>query len=506
MTNPSGQAPESDAFIKLKDKIEKDIHEKLSATANNVPKYQGVNAYCPTYRQIMLAAAIAALSIIVPFALTVAYPKFYGTKFAFQTTDNSTMYPAAVHSRYRYDEFQPTLWKKIEAKKSAILKQNATASVEIAELQSPPFFQWWNFLIVDQETGRHWTILYGYTKFDHNPESSGAAQGDYAAVAFHYRVGSERVAYGDQMVTFNEMKVKNDFDVTIGNSLLRVVNDDTYQITGKVTSSDDETISWDLKLDRVHGAYLSQDQEVSAAELCKVVSTLWGYNSAPTGTIRIGSQVFDISNTEKSRFRTYAAGSYGCELPSGEPAVEYPWSWFWIVIPGEFSSSEDISMVGGTGDYQKPIDIHGGYAILGLSDFEMHALRFAEVLVGNFKLGVQASSTDGAVSHYEVTRSNWATFQDEFGIAQIPLSQKFSFGSKHLDISLDFRSSLDQYFRLPIFLKREGKEVVYSDLRAVNVPVSIKIVNKTDSRVLYDAEIETINSLEYAYEAPYQQN
>jgi hypothetical protein len=162
-----------------------------------------------------------------------------------------------------------------------------------------------------------------------------------------------------------------------------IIDDDTYRIRANFLTSEcnpaAKRVEWDLTFYRIHGVYQSEDQEEgNKGDVCTMVSTLFGYNSEVQGTIKVGDEVFEITRT--SRYRAYAAGSWGCQLPNGNPPLRYPWSWFWLVVPGA-TPAEDIGMVMGTAKFQGgfPVgDIYGGFANVGMGK-EIVTARMAQL-------------------------------------------------------------------------------------------------------------------------------
>jgi hypothetical protein len=106
------------------------------------------------------------------------------------------------------------------------------------------------------------------------------------------------------------------------------VDANTYYLRASLPASKSrqrQATSWNITFYRVHGSYLSQDLEGSVDKsICNFGgSSLYGHNVEAEGTITVGKKVYTISRT--SRYRGYAAGSWGCDLPQGKPPVDYPW-------------------------------------------------------------------------------------------------------------------------------------------------------------------------------------
>ena len=92
-----------------------------------------------------------------------------------------------------------------------------------------------------------------------------------------------------------------------------------------------------VQVHRVHGFYGSEDSEQGNIDgVCAMLSTLFSHDSEVEGTITERGRVYNIKR--EARFRSYAAGSWGCNMPKageGKDPINYPWSWCWLVVPNE---------------------------------------------------------------------------------------------------------------------------------------------------------------------------
>ncbi len=282
-------------------------------------------------------------------------------------------------------------------------------------------------------------------------------------------------------------------------------------------------VSWDLVFTKVHGAYSGRETESSADKTkCGIGgSTLYGYNSIVKGEVRVGDVVFTISHTP--RYRAYGAGSWGCDLPNGAPAIEHPWSWMWLSVPGA-SPAEDVGVVIGDARFAAPAvgPIYGGYAMIGLPGGEVHSSRFANLRDGvALTIPLLGSSSDGYMSSFTVERAGWVEYSDKFGKASIPLNQTFTIETRAMRTVITCTSKLEQYFRAPILMQKNGRPRLYSDFRAVGVRMHLQIFNKTRLpsqgfnmltqrpvpgqivlTPIVDKVVHATNALEFAYEAP----
>lgn len=145
---------------------------------------------------------------------------------------------------------------------------------------------------------------------------------------------------------------------------------------------------------------------------------------------------------------------------------------------------------------------------------------------------MQSSASDGILRHLDVKRSQWTEFVDDIGSAMIPLRQEFSMVTRHYSVLVDFHSTVgvppcppllcftghhnalvdgltgivvqvNQYFRLPaVVVSDDGTVNVFSDFRAVGVRAHVVVEETSTGTVVYDDWTSVANAVEYAYEAP----
>jgi hypothetical protein len=268
--------------------------------------------------------------------------------------------------------------------------------------------------------------------------------------------------------------------------------DGVMLLTGKLPD-----IEWSLTVTRVNGYYGGLDGENPSQ--CFMASNLFGFHSLARGWIVSRGRRHEVNET--ARFRAYAAGSWGCELPGGEPAIEYPWTWFWLVVPRS-DPAQDMGLCGGTARFATAVGpVYGGYSVAGLPrtvDASRHfSTRFVRLLHNtSLDFFLQASSSDSYYRDFRVQQFDWSTFRDAFGSAPVPLRQLFAFSSATYEFELDFRPTLAQYFRAP--LSHNGK--IFSVFRAVGA--TTRILVRRGGHVVFDETIDTMNAVEYAYVAP----
>lgn len=427
-------------------------------------------------RGVLIALAVAAAAVVAP--LGVRYARLEpGQPLALMGAHNATVQPSLHHSRLR--------------------------AGEVRRSAEQEFYQWWNFLVFDAETRDHVNLYYGL----HYPSNESGDE-PYAKVGLVHLRGAERVAAGKEILPMSRVRTANEFDLEfLGEDgavrhSMTALDDGTYRLVGSLEGA----VEWDVTVRRISGNYGSLDTEDPGT--CLMTSTLFGYHSAAEGTVRpAGGVAPQLNVTLSPRYRAYAAGSWGCQLPTGDPPIEHPWTWFWLVLPGEDpAGADDVGIVGGTARFATPIGpIEGGYAYAGGVPAagggarHHYSTRYARLFHRSAaELLLQASSSDGHFMAYTVEQDEWATFRDEAGEARVPLRQTFRFSSAEHDFVVDFRPTLEQYFRAPVVF---GKDL-FSDFRAVGAATRVTVLARPSGEVLVDTEVDTMNAVEFAYVTP----
>jgi hypothetical protein len=137
-------------------------------------------------------------------------------------------------------------------------------------------------------------------------------------------------------------------------------------------------------------------------------------------------------------------------------------------------------------------------------DASLCSTRAVQVLVDDNTIaeGDFTASTDGKVRNFTSTQANWVEFTDDFGSAQIPLSQTVTLETQRLQVILVFDSTVKDYVRL--LFPHAGS--VFSDFEALGVDVTVAVSNRTSpsepwnpvSKHLFPAS----GGLEFGYHVP----
>lgn len=379
----------------------------------------------------------------------------------------------------------------------------------------------WNFLIYDAETHDHWTLVYHTTKY-----SKAANYSDYASCSMIHKQGSLTRDSAHDAIPLRDLIHERDWDLGLRKAdgsvpyRMRIIDDNTYNIQAAYPAATEKTshgkaLKWNLTFHRRHGMYNGLDTEQSNKDSCMVVSTLFGYHSQVSGWIEEGEgdsavrRVFSNVGKDGDRYRAYAAGSWGCKLPSGSPAISYPWTWFWLVIPANPTASPptpEIGMAMGTARFQLNVssalgDLFGGFASVGIGSEEIVTSSFGTLRHGDprgWELPLSKASTDSYLRRYDLGYESWTATSDETGPFEVPLVQTYDVETRRYKFQLRFESEKQQYFRCPVVLEREiaaaaaaadaaalavnaGAQAavrrlqVFSDYRAVGVRTHVQI-------------------------------
>lgn len=335
-----------------------------------------------------------------------------------------------------------------------------------------------------------------------------------------------------------------------------IIDDDTYNVIADIApeySAKNVSVKWNLTFHRVHGMYSGLDNEKGNEDNCAIVSTLFGYHSKVSGWIEEGDQrwTFGTDGAAGSRYRAYAAGSWGCKLPAGYPEIRYPWTWLWLVIPADATATPprpEIGMAMGTARFQLNVsalgDLYGGFASVGVGR-DITTVNFADLHHNStWQVPLTKSATDDFLKLYENGLSNWTTIVDAAGEYEVPLVQTYDVETAHHRFKLIFHSKPEEYFRLPVVVEslepasvraQPRRLAVFSDFRACGVRTEVQVWKRRLSpqqqreankgkptpptplnpdgsvdefalggwdEVVYDGEVTSLNALEFAYQAP----
>ena len=181
----------------------------------------------------------------------------------------------------------------------------------------------------------------------------------------------------------------------------------------------------------------------------------------------------------------------------------------WLVLPSPASAkshpSADLALNAGTAGGDTALGgVEGGYFNARIpahlldganASKQMSAQRLTLLKDTLAEFHLLASSSDGALADLRVECSEWTDFRDEHGSARLPLRERFVVATEERKIEVDFRPTLEQFFRIPVDL---GGERVFSDFRAVGTRVRVTLEER-GATVLDEWVNDGSNAVEYAY-------
>ena len=391
------------------------------------------------------------------------------------------------------------------------------------------FFQWWNYLVYDSATHQQYQLIYQLSHYSSKADTPGT----YVITgAKHQRGDGSDVTAGD-IVPLERAQLSRDMNIdapsSIADSLHRyvqtAVNDDTYVVSASFPASltsTGEPLSFHLTLHRVHGLYTGRDSEASNSEqYCALISNHFAYNSRVAGWWS-SSPSHNVSfSADSVRYRAYAAASWGCQLPHTrtQPAITHPWTWLWLVVPAaESDDRPEISFCLGTARLESGIglgSLHGGVSVMGVGS-ELVGAVSAQAYHGSWhQLPLQSAASDGYLSRFNYSLSQWANLSDEVGPYSVPLVQSYTVLTRQWRVDVTFTSPPAAFFRAPVAVEdtKSARLRLFSDFRACNNDVQLRVARRRWSgdtskgeeeavveRVVYEGAA-AINAVEYAYEA-----
>lgn len=353
-----------------------------------------------------------------------------------------------------------------------------------------PFFQWWYFTIKDLANNRYWAFDYSISDCADDLTN----EGTYLMFSSVDKVTNTKF-HKYERFSLSAFQPSNYFDSQVncnGNVdyKLQVVNDNTYKVYGKMDNyanvwfadgcASNLFIEWNLTIYRIYGWYGQQDCESSLKDYGVISWDTYAHDAEVEGTITVGSTVYTISRNVN--YRAYCDENWGENFPAGDPAIEYPWGWYYAGKPAT-STANDVSIIAGVGRHDAGGIMgtaEGSYADIRLNSATHIGMR--QNVIWDGALSAMESSNDGDVEQFTVTRDQWATYTDAVGSAQIPMHQKVTLETKHYLTTMDFYSEASDYNRL-LF---PHEDYVFSDFEGLGVDCHVVVKYHSITYKWYD--------------------
>ncbi len=442
---------------------------------------------------------IVILSLVVmTMGLTGCFPQF---------DDDGIVDPTPNHQRWRLDEYA-----------------NHDPSAD--------WFFNWTYLTATNDMGEAIALCYLYV-YDGVGTLTGISvlysmMTDGGDTQFYTtrRATEDKITYMDQ-VNSNELDITVAPGGTVPDYSIRVLDNDTYQFTGAMTSANlaagyedavlgygdyegvpfdaaTTEIEWDLTYTRNAGWYGQPDIEDDNIESGTIMWNTYMHDADVSGTAIVDGTVYTFNTG-------YSDQNWGRRFPQGVPGEnpeEYMWGWYHLTVPGT-----DISIIAGVGRDNIAGSINGiteGFFADIRYDGKHTGVRYVNALrscpscSGTSVLFKSSNSTLRDVNITRDDRSQWATLSDNLGDMDFPLNQTVYMATDAQRVTMAFHATLDNSLRFPVL---QPGDIVFSDIESLNVNTYYKIEENTGSRwrpnwvTLYEGTVDC-GGLEYGYMAP----
>ena len=390
------------------------------------------------------------------------------------------------------------------------------------------FFQWWNYLVYDSASQQQYQLMFQITHYSSRADTPGT----YIVLAAKQQLSDGSDVTAGDMVPATRATISGDMDIHAPSSVAgwlsqyvqTAVDNDTYSVSGSFPASltsSGEPLSFHLTFHRIHGLYTGLNNEAdSVSKYCSLISNHFAYNSRVSGWWASSSESNVTFSASSSRYRAYAAASWGCQLPhtSTQPAISHPWTWLWLVVPAaEDGERPEISLCLGTARLEARSvglgSLHGGVSVMGVGS-ELVGTAFAQAHHGTWhQLPLLWAASDGYLARFNYSVSQWANLSDTAGPYSVPLTQSYELLTRQWRLHVTFVSPASAFFRAPVTVEdvSSGQLRLFSDFRACNNRVQLTVLQRqwvaeadkeseVQEELLFEGEV-AINAVEYAYEA-----
>jgi hypothetical protein len=401
--------------------------------------------------------------------------------------------PEMYYMRYRLDEYDP----------------------------SDPFFQWWYYTIKDLGDDVYFAFDLSQSICLNPAGNKTDNTGTYIMFSMIDRAKGTQFHQYDRY-SLDDMEVDNVTEPGRDGLKIRApreevkysidfIDHDTYRVVGEMAATEKwcalgtldnvpidpnrgVMVRWDLTIHRLYGWYGQHDIEEVAKQLKVISWNTYAHTCEVGGWIEVNGERYDfdpeatyydeLTGAERPKYRAYCDMNWGANPPRGEPAIKYPWGWYYVGLPG-IDSNQEIGIIAGIGraDTNSPAGIsEGQFADICLPHGErLGVRRFIALKLGPEGTGTvmadTASDSDGSrrdVLAFEVEHLEWGAYTDALGTAQIPYRQIVRIETKYKRVTLDFHSRPENYNRL-LF---PHQDYIFSDFEGLGATCQVRIEEK----------------------------
>jgi hypothetical protein len=412
--------------------------------------------------------------------------------------DDGVVDPDLYYMRYRYSEYD----------------------------QNAPFFQWWYYTIKDYDTNTEFAFGVSQSIGPQYPSNDGT----YIMFSM-VETSSNTKFHKYEQWDLADMEVLNNgapsfkIRIPVGTNpdfQIDFMGNDTYHLTGsmidplKVWFTDGTiegapvdpgvVVKWDLMIYRIYGWYGQQDLEDELRE-GNISWNTYAHTSEVEGTITVDGVTYTFERTP--RYRAYCDMNWGQDFPSGWPnedPVDYPWGWYYVNLP-DADPNNDIGIIAGIG--RQHFDASQGISEGRFADIREPGGQHIGVRQGITDkitpdcpgIEVLGTASDGDLIRFRIDRSDWQTYTDGVGSAEIPYRQIVTIVTTTRRVTMDFQSEAANYNRL-LF---PHQDYIFSDFEGLGVTCHVTIEERRTLlgvpffTTLYDFATDDAG-LEYGYD------
>ena len=385
-----------------------------------------------------------------------------------------------------------------------------------------PFFDWYYIYVRDVEQGHAYAFTYSMSRCGRSDDAANCTfEGAWPGfVTMAPGVASAAYTERHPLSAWRASSDRQHAEITSDRSALSIVasqNGSRIRLRGLLNSTDHiwraqgalgkEALSWDLTITRRAGWF--GESWIEAMHLGRLTGAImwspYSHQATVEGTLSIGGKAVTFSG-DGNRHRAYADSNWGETMPRPPPGaddpIHFPWGWYYAAQP-RADPAADVSIICGAGRsymrfagtvYGKLCDMRIGSALrLSLWSWTFERL-------GNRTASWASDGGAQGVTAFEITRTEWSDWQDEYGRARVPMAQVVRIETRHHEVTLRFSASPNATTRLVFPLQ----DVLFSDFEALGATAQVTVREKGVATPIA-AFTDPMAGLEFGYRVPTKQ-
>lgn len=406
-----------------------------------------------------------------------------------------------------------------------------------SEFPEGDFFQWWYYAVKSSQTGEYWAFCYFMNYCPTDPSLEGLM------FLFSYikpSVGKVQVAYkapiSDYVYEGNYLQLS----FNSGNFKQIPTTNDQYTLKGLMNNAtniwtfystipeytEDSIYQWDVTLNRIVGCQTQNDfatlQDLQSSlgllNADSDSSVLWNsqmFNALPTGTIKMGDRVVQLSG---AGLRGYGDMNWGQSFisKSDEPTNPHKYFWGWLSTSclNNANPSAETSMIVAYANDKKVLGMESGMSAVfaSVANVMNQNVAWKSVKTQPFGLGVNliekcswGSGADCQIN-CQFSADQWFIYSDKYGQAEVPAHQQLTLENEWCKIVINAYVNASCISRL----LTPNKAGIWSNFEALGAVANVNIYQKTykwydplhtsPSYSIWKSYTDTSCGLEFGYE------